>query len=74
MAKRLKKVTEEQFNEIQKREWSPLRLEGDYIPDFLKNIPAEVIHSVVASGTLQKGVSYSDKIIPAGTLMTLLIY
>jgi hypothetical protein len=69
MAKRIKKISEEEFREIQSREWHPVKLEGDAIPEFLKGIPANKVHSIVASGTCLPGMIYHDKIIPSGQLI-----
>lgn len=69
MAKRIKKISSDQFREIQSRQWHPVRIEGDAIPDFLKGIPSEKIHSIVASGTCLHSMAYEDNIIPSGQLV-----
>ena len=69
MAKRIKKMSVEQFEEVMKREWKPVELVGSAIPDYLKGIPEDVLHSVVVSGTNISGLEYSDKLIPSGQLI-----
>ena len=69
MTKRVKKVSRELFEQIQAREWRPVQLEGDFIPPVLRGIPLEKIYSIVASGTLEPGLAYSDEVIPSGVLV-----
>jgi hypothetical protein len=68
MSKRAKKISFEQFENIMQREWRPVRLVGDAVPDFLRGIPKERLHSIVASGTLYKGLEYTGKTVPSGIL------
>ena len=67
--KRVKKISKDQFREIQARKWQPVSLVGAAIPDFLKNIPKERVYSIVASGTYLPEISYSDNTIPSGNLI-----
>lgn len=45
MAKRIKKMPIEQFAEVMKRNWKPVELVGSASPDWLKNIPKDVLNS-----------------------------
>lgn len=69
MAKRVKKMSIGEFNEIQQREWGAVQLVAGAIPEFLRGIPDEKLHSVVASGTRLPGVGYSDHLVPSGELI-----
>ncbi len=59
----------EQFIDIQNMNWHPVKLEGNAIPDFLNEIPEDVLHSVYASGTPIPGIPYSDSVILSGSLI-----
>ncbi len=58
-----------QFNEVMKREWVPVQLLGHAIPDWLRGIPTETLHSVYASGSFITASEYGDKMIPSGSLI-----
>lgn len=59
MAKRIKTISKQEFSEIQKRVWNPVKLERDAIPDIFKGIPENLLHSVYASGGPFPGVDQS---------------
>lgn len=71
MVKRVKKISVEQFEKIGQREWRPIEVVGDAVPDFLQGIPEERLHRIVASGTLCKcnGLVYSGEVLPSGLLV-----
>jgi hypothetical protein len=66
---RIKKMSEEQFREILKRNWTPVQLAGNAIPSWLRNIPKDILHSVYASGGGGVPSNYSGGAIPAGVLI-----
>lgn len=47
----------EQFREVLKRKWVPVKLVGDALPNFVKGIPEEILELVVASGSLADSFS-----------------
>ena len=59
MSKHIKTISKQEFCEIQKRVWNPVKLEGKAIPYFLKGIPENLLHSVYASGGPFPGVDQS---------------
>lgn len=65
MAKQ-RKMPEDDYIEVMKREWRPVRLDPSAIPEFLKGIPEQSLHSIIASGTLGPGIDYAGEILPAG--------
>ena len=66
---RIKKMPRDQFEEVMGRDWSPVKLEGEAIPEWLRNIPSSVVHSVYASGTRIPELNYSDSEISSGLLI-----
>ena len=50
--KRFKQLSRSQFQEVLKLNWTPVKLTGSMVPDFLKSAPEGLIHSVYASGTV----------------------
>ena len=70
MARRVKKMPRKEFDKIADFSWSPVKLESDAIPEWLKNIPDDVLHSVYASGTnAGGGTDYSDQSVGTGQLI-----
>jgi hypothetical protein len=69
MAKRVKKMPALEFEAVQQRRWAPVRLVSGAIPEFLRAIPKEKLHSVLASGTQLPGVEYSDRLVTSGELI-----
>ena len=65
----VKRMPYQQFIEVMKREWTPVRLVGDAIPEWLRGIPCDIMHSVYASGTLLSDVPYSGTPVPSGLLI-----
>ncbi len=66
---RIKKMPEEQFIEVLKRNWTPVQLTGETIPMWLRNIPNDILHSVYASGGGGISSNYSGGAIPSGVLI-----
>ena len=67
---RVKKMPSAESDRIGSFSWSPVELESDAIPDWLKNMPSDAMHSVYASGTSAGGGSdYSDVSIGTGQLI-----
>ena len=50
--KRFKQLSRNQFQEVLKLNWKPVKLTGSIVPDFLKSAPEGLIHSIYASGTV----------------------
>ena len=50
--KRFKQLSRNQFQEVLKLNWKPVKLTGGAIPNFLKSAPDGLIHAVYASGTV----------------------
>jgi hypothetical protein len=69
MAKRIKKMPKEQFVEVMKRDWAPVKLESGAIPDWMNGIPHSVLNSVYASGGPFPGLPYPDSNIPSARLL-----
>ena len=66
----MKKMLRAESDRIGNFSWSPVKLESDAIPDWLQNMPRNVMHSVYASGTSAGGGSdYSDVSIGTGQLI-----
>lgn len=61
--KRHKQLSPKQFQEVQERNWKPVRLVGDAIPDFLKGLSTGVVHSVYASGTAISNHLYDEPLV-----------
>jgi len=66
---RIKKMPREQFKVVLQREWIPVKLVGDALPDWAKGISEKVLHSVIASGTKTSGLPYRSATIPSGRLV-----
>ncbi len=66
---RIKKMPEEQFKEVLKRNWTPVQLVGGAIPLWLQGIPQDKLHSIYASGGGGVANSYTDGAIPSGVLI-----
>jgi hypothetical protein len=66
---RIKKMPEEQFIEVLKRNWTPVQLTGEAMPSWLQNIPKDILHSVYASGGGGIPSNYSGGAIPSGVLI-----
>lgn len=49
---KVKKMPIEEFNEVLKRDWIPVQLLADAKPEWTKNIPEEIVHSIYASGCI----------------------
>lgn len=66
---RVKKMPLEQFEDVMGREWRPVELRGDSIPDWAQGLPESIRHSIMASGTKLSGSSYSSETIPSGEII-----
>jgi hypothetical protein len=66
---KVKRMPYEQFYQVMDREWVPVQLMGTAIPEFLQNIPKELVHSVYGSATFMPTTAYSDPRIPSGNLL-----
>lgn len=66
---RIRKMPIEQFEDVMKNKWIPVKLEDGSIPSFLENIPKDRLNSIYASGDSIPGIVYCDKIIPSGDLI-----
>lgn len=51
---RIKKMSEQEFNGIMKRNWIPVKIEKDAQPDWMKNIPDEKVVAIYGSGSLSE--------------------
>ena len=51
------------------RNWSPVKLEGEAIPQWMEGLPSTLVHSVYASGSPIPGLSYSDSDVASADLM-----
>ena len=61
-------VTE--FEAVMKRNWTPVKLVGDALPSWMKNIPKSVMVETLASGTgVNSSPLYSSRQIPSGQLI-----
>jgi hypothetical protein len=58
-----------QFSDVLKRNWVPVQLVGNAVPDWLTGIPSSLLHSLYASGSVINGFSYSTNQIPSGSLI-----
>ncbi len=67
--KRIKSVSGEQFEEIMKLNWKPVKFAWEDRPDVFRNMPKDVTHSIYASGIELPSVSYSDPAVPGASLV-----
>ena len=67
--KRVKKISKKQFEEVIRRNWVPVRLVGDALPDFARGIPKQVLHTFLASGQYKYEAPYKSAMIPSGNLI-----
>lgn len=51
------------------RNWSPVKLEGEAIPQWPEGLPSTLVHSVYASGSPIPGLSSSDSDVASANLM-----
>lgn len=65
----VKKMPMSQFMAVMRRNWVPVELCGEAVPDWARNIPSEISHSIMASGTIFGGAPYSSEQIPSGELI-----
>lgn len=68
---KIKKMPLDQYQEVLGREWLPVQLFEDAIPDWAKTIPKEILGAIFASGTRSvSGIaSYQSQLIPSGELI-----
>ena len=66
---RIKKMPQEQFSEVLKRNWVPVQLLAGAVPVWLQSIPSGILHSVYASGGPYALGVYSGNSIPSGELI-----
>lgn len=66
---KIKKMPEDQFQEIMIRNWVPVQVTGGAIPAFLQNVPSNKLHSVYASGGPYTDNGYTGGAIPAGEIL-----
>lgn len=59
----------DQFEAVLQRNWRPVSLAGEAMPAYLRGIPEELLHSVMASGGMNSGQSYHGRAIPSGELL-----
>lgn len=67
--KRIKIMPPEQFEEVRRRNWAPVKLEGDAIPSWLRGILGDVVDSIYASGTALPEMPFCDANIPSAQLI-----
>ncbi len=68
VAKRINKMPRPEFEAIRQRNWSPVKLEGEAIPQWMEGLPSTLVHSVYASGSPILGLSYSDSHVASADL------
>jgi hypothetical protein len=51
------------------RNWSPAKLQGEAIPQWMGGLPSPLVHSVYASGSPIPGLSHSDSDVASADLM-----
>jgi hypothetical protein len=54
---------------VMQRNWSPVKLEGEAIPQWMEGLPSTLVHSVFASRSPIPGLSYSDSDVASADLM-----
>jgi hypothetical protein len=47
---RFKTMSKDEFKEVQDRDWRPVELVGDAVPDFLARVPRDIAFRFLASG------------------------
>lgn len=52
---RFKTMARDEFKEVQDRDWTPVELVGDAVPDFLSRVPRDVAFRFLASGENNAG-------------------
>lgn len=60
--KRFKQLSRSQFQEVLKLNWTPVKLTGSMVPDFLRSSPEGIIHSVYARGTMIAEPLYGESL------------
>lgn len=68
---RIKVMPENQFEAVRERNWVPVELVGEALPDWAKRIPKTIIHRVMASGGMMtSGVQYhGGAVVPSEMLI-----
>ncbi len=68
---RVKKMDIAEYQEILARNLTPVRIDEGSLPEWMTNIPKELIHGVYASGTLSResGILLDDSPVPSGTVI-----
>jgi hypothetical protein len=69
VAKMIKKMLRPESEAVMQRKWSPVKLEGEVIPQWMEGLPLTFVHSVYASGSPIPGLSYSDSDVASADLM-----
>ena len=69
VAKRIKKKPRPEFEAVIRMNWSPVKLEGEAIPQWMEGLPSTLVHSVYAGGSPIPGHSYSDSDVASADLM-----
>jgi len=67
--KRINKMPRPEIEAVMQRNWSPAKLEGEAIPQWMEGLPSSLVHSVYASGSPIPGLSYSDSEVASTDLM-----
>jgi hypothetical protein len=68
---KLKKMSVTNFEAVMQRDWMPVKLVGDALPPWARNIPESVLATALASGTCNvvRSQPYQSQQIPSGQLI-----
>lgn len=67
---KLKLMPKDEFEEVMKLDWVPVKLVGEAKPSWMRNIPESVMAGTLASGTgITAGKYYESAQIPSGLLI-----
>jgi hypothetical protein len=69
VAKRIKKMPRPKFEDVMQRNWSPVKLEGEAIPQWMEGLPSTLVHSGYAGGSPIPGLSCSDSDVASADLI-----
>jgi hypothetical protein len=66
---KIKRISSNEFEQVLKLDWKPVKLEGDSIPEVFTGMPRATLNSIYASGNYLSNLQYGTSIYPSGILI-----